>query len=259
MLWKVLQQLPAFIFSILMVGVVIAGAYTSTQKSLTFPSEQEIGAIGNVGGSLPASERQAVILSRSSTVQVMSADLSDGGISMLTGTYITLGDNYFVLTASHGVYELCAFTQIVVGEKTYDCKGYTLRGKKADYIVIQVDQISNRTPVRIPHDIPHQNEWISELATQNTIYYTGYPNHGGPYTFDGKVVAYSEDEAIFIDSYGWSGSSGAGVFSESGNLIGWIMALEVGESYLGRQVLENFIWVIPLFIIDWPAVDAFAN
>ena len=113
--------------------------------------------------------------------------------------------------------------------------------------------------MQIPRHIPHRQEWKTDLATMNTIYYTGYPNNGGPYTFDGKIVAYSEREAIFVDSYGWSGSSGAGVFSASGNLIGYIMALEVGETYFGRQVLENFVWVIPLFKVNWPAVGAFAN
>ena len=259
MLWKALRHIPAIIFGILMVGTVITGAYVSSKKSLVAPTEQEINEITNIGNTVPFRERRAILKSRSSAVQVMSMDLSDGGISALSGTYITYKGSYFVLTASHGVYDLCAFTEIAVNEKLYECKGFVLRDPQSDYIIIQVDKIEERAPVQIPRDIPHRSEWIRDLATQNTIYYTGYPNNGGPYTFNGRILAYSEEDAIFIDSYGWSGSSGAGVFSANGNLVGWIMALEIGETYLGRQVLENFIWVIPLFKINWPAVGAFAD
>ena len=97
------------------------------------------------------------------------------------------------------------------------------------------------------------------ISTQTTTFYTRYPNEGGPYTFDGKIVGYKEGEALFVDSYGWSGSSGSGVFSDNGKLIGYVMALEVGETYFGRQVLENFIWVVPLFKVDWIAAGAFAD
>jgi len=114
-------------------------------------------------------------------------------------------------------------------------------------------------PIQVPSQIPQRSQWQGALATQTTIFYTGFPNQGGPYTFDGKIVGYRAGEALFIDSYGWSGSSGAGVFSERGELIGYIMALEVGETYFGREVLENFIWVIPLFNINWTAVGAFAR
>jgi hypothetical protein len=113
--------------------------------------------------------------------------------------------------------------------------------------------------VRIGDQSPRRKEWVAELATQNTVFYTGYPNDGGPYTFDGRIVGYNENTAVYVDSFGWSGSSGAGVFSQTGNLIGWVMALEVGDSYFGRQVLENFMWVIPLFKVDWIGVESLAD
>ena len=259
MLRRALRQLISFVFGIVLVATVVIGAYKSTQKSLVFPTETEITAIDNVGTLLPHSERKAIIRSRASSVQVMSMNLKSGGISQLSGTYFSYDDKYFVLTANHGVEGPCMFTQIVVGENLYGCKALVLADPQTDYIIIQVDKIAELTPVRIPTDIPSRQERVINLATQNTVYYTGYPNHGGPYTFDGRIVAYSEDEAVFIDSYGWSGSSGAGVFSAQGKLIGWIMALDIGETGFGRQVLENFIWVIPLFEVNWPAVKALAE
>ena len=259
MLKKALKQLPGFIFCVLIGIVSIIGAYESTQQSIGLPTESDINQLMNVGETLSFEERRAVIKSRQSAVQLMSVDLYDGGISGSSGTYITYEGKYFILTTSHGIGEACGLTQIIVGDALYTCKQYVLRDPQTDYMIIQVDAIPDLVPVNIIYDIPRRQEWIRDLATMNTIYYTGYPNHGGPYTFDGKIVAYSETEALFVDSYGWSGSSGAGVFSASGNLIGWVMALEVGETHFGREVLENFIWVIPLFNINWEAVGAFAE
>jgi hypothetical protein len=259
MLKKALKQLLAFIFCGLIGVLSIWGAHESSKKSLIRPTENDINRLANVGENLSFEEKRAVIRSRRSAVQVMSVDLYDGGISGSSGTYITYQDKYFVLTTSHGIGEVCELTQIIVGDDLFTCKQYVLRDPQTDYMIIQVDVIPDLVPVDIQHNTPHRQEWMTDLATMNTIYYTGYPNNGGPYTFDGRIVAYRENEALFVDSYGWSGSSGAGVFSASGNLVGWIMALEVGETHFGRQVLENFIWVIPLFNINWEAVGAFAE
>jgi hypothetical protein len=258
MLRQALHTFMRSLFLILLGGAAILGAHKSAEKSLTAPTEAEINSLANVGSSLSEHEARAVIRSRQSAVLVMSMDIEDG-ISASSGTYITYKGKYFILTTSHGVGPHCAFTQVVLGEEMFDCTQYVLRDPQTDYVVFQIDPLPHRTPVRIPADTPHRREWVTEIGTQNSVFYTGFPNQGGPYTFDGKVVGYRAREAIFVDSYGWSGSSGAGVFSHNGNLIGWVMALEVGETYFGRQVLENFIWVIPLFKVDWLAVGAFAE
>ena len=232
------------------------GAYLSTEKSLQPVTEAQIDAWSNIGHGLSASEEAAVIRSRASAVQVVSVELQTASVSASSGTYVTYQDKYYVLTTSHGVLGPCFAMQIVVDDTFYDCQQLVLEDTQADYVLILVEEIKEREAVRIPSQIPRRQEWVQELATMTTIYYTGYPNQGGPYTFDGKIVAYDEKDAIFVDSYGWAGSSGAGVFSSSGNLIGYIMALEVGETHFGRQVLENFVWVIPLFKVNWIAAGA---
>ena len=259
MLIKTLRRSIVILLGVTIGSLMVLGAYKSTQKSLLFPNQEQINNFTNVGAGLSLRQQHVVIKSRQSAVQLMSFDPNGNGISASSGIYIVYEGNYFILTTSHGIGMVCELTQVVVDEQLYDCVHYTFRDPQTDYIIIQIEPILERTPVRIPADLPHRQEWIEELAVQTTIFYTGFPNQGGPYTFDGKIVGYQEEEAIFIDSYGWSGSSGAGVFSESGNLIGWVMALEVGETYFGREVLENFIWVIPLFKVDWLAVGAFAQ
>ena len=243
---------------LLIVGTVYM-SYKSSEKSLQPPSEGEITAIDNVGTGLSDDERATVVLSRASAVQVMSLKVATGRIAASSGTYVEYGGKYFVLTTAHGVGGQCSATHIAVDRELYDCVAITFKNIVDDWAVFQVDPLPNRTPVRIPDQIPRPQELQADFATQNTTYYTGYPNHGGPYTFDGRIVAYSEREGIFIDSYGWSGSSGSGVFSASGNLIGIVMGLEIGETNFGTAVLENFIWVIPITRVNWTVVGIFAE
>ena len=259
MVRKVLRQITKLaLITVLTIGAII-GAYTSTTKSIQIPTEKEVNSLTNVATSLSAGESLAVVRSRQSAVQVMSLDLNDGGISGSSGTYVKYKGKYFILTTSHGVGDACALTQIIADDVLYDCVAYVLRDPQTDYIIIQINKIPGRRPVELPAQAPRRQEWSRDISTQTTTFYTGFPNEGGPYTFDGKIVGYKEREAIFVDSYGWSGSSGSGVFTDNGNLIGYVMALEVGETYFGRQVLENFIWVVPLFKVDWPAAGAFAD
>ena len=244
--------------ALLIVGVVYV-SYKSSAKSLQPPSEEEITAVDNVGTALSAEERQTVILSRASAVQVMSLKATTGRIAASSGTYVEYDGKYFVLTTAHGVGGQCSATHIAVDQELHDCVSITFKNIFDDWAVIQVNPLPNRTAVRIPDEIPRPQELQADFATQNTTYYTGYPNHGGPYTFEGRIVAYSEREGIFIDSYRWSGSSGSGVFSASGNLIGIVMGLEIGETNFGTAVLENFIWVIPITRVNWTVVGIFAE
>ena len=82
-------------------------------------------------------------------------------------------------------------------------------------------------------------------------FYTGYPNNIGPLTLHGRIAGFADNGYIFIDSYAWTGSSGSGVFDQNGKLIGIIMALDVGVTQYGADVLENLLIVVPAYQIDW--------
>ena len=56
---------------------------------------------------------------------------------------------------------------------------------------------------------------------------------------------------MFLNSYAWTGSSGSGVFNSRGKLVGIIMALDVGTTQYGVDVLENLLIVVPVYQIDW--------
>ena len=89
------------------------------------------------------------------------------------------------------------------------------------------------------------------MAIQTKIYYTGYPNGLGPFTIDGKVVGFDSSENIYIHSFAWPGSSGSGVFNEKGQMIGYTMAISVGATEYGIDVLEDIVIVVPLYKINW--------
>ena len=96
-------------------------------------------------------------------------------------------------------------------------------------------------PIKILKDIPRGKQWKKNLSVMTKIYYTGFPNTAGPLSFSGHIAGFTADEYIYLDSYAWSGASGSGIFSENGKFIGYIVAIDVGATEFGAQVLENII------------------
>ena len=92
------------------------------------------------------------------------------------------------------------------------------------------------------------------IATQTKAYYTGYPNNTGPLTFGGRVVGYTNEDFIYFHSYAWGGSSGAGVFTANGDFVGYVLAIDMGQTEFGISVLENIVIVVPAFKIDWATI-----
>jgi V8-like Glu-specific endopeptidase len=68
------------------------------------------------------------------------------------------------------------------------------------------------------------------------------------------VVGYGHGETLYIFSHAYGGASGSGVFTENGKYIGYITAIDVGQTEWGIDVLENIVLVAPAFNVDWSAV-----
>jgi len=87
------------------------------------------------------------------------------------------------------------------------------------------------------------------------VFYTGFPNSTGPLTFSGNIIGYMEGDYIYLESFGWGGSSGAGVFTANGKFIGYLLAVDVGETEeYGVDVLEDIVIIVPAFKIDWTTI-----
>jgi len=107
-----------------------------------------------------------------------------------------------------------------------------------------------RKAIKIPRALANPRKSYNIL---DKTYYTGYPNSTGPTTWVGTIAGVGPDYLI-MQSYAWSGASGSGVFDEKGSLIGIIMALDVGRTKEGVQILNNFVIIVPTWAIDWEQV-----
>ena len=127
--------------------------------------------------------------------------------------------------------------------------------ESGDYAIILLgSKIDGATAVKIPQDLPNGSQWKQSYSILNKIIYTGYPNLIGPLTLRGDVVGYTQQEQIYVFSHAYGGASGSGVFSVDGKYIGHVVAIDVGSTEIGVDVLENIVIVTPAFNIDWRVV-----
>jgi len=246
------------ILFVMLLGFGISiGVLISVQESMRLPTPQELAALDNVSAHLGAEERHTVKKSRNSVLRVLSGRSGRGSISSMSGTYLVHNSKYYVLTAAHGIKGECEYFFVATSEDNlYDCIRYIDINQRKDYAIIEIEKVSGRIPLRLSQVIPSNSAWKEEAAILNETFYTGYPNSLGPLTFEGSVAGLSKQQDIYLHSYAWPGSSGAGVFSREGKLIGIVLALNVGLTSAGYDVLEDLVIVLPLFKIEWDLVYA---
>ena len=239
-MWRRLKDSLIRIFvATVVISSIGALAFYSSFKQNQLSSIQEIQAPDNVSDSLDRTLRETVQKSRNSYV------------SSSSGTYFIVGEKHYVITVGHGIVGDCDSVRILFRHAMTQCIEMKIVDRQVDYAIMQVEPIADREPIRIAHDYPSAGNWDEELAIQRTVYYTGYPNGMGPLTFGGEISGHDMNENIYVHSFAWPGSSGSGVFSESGNLIGIIIAISVGATEYGVDVLEDMVIVIPLYKINW--------
>jgi hypothetical protein len=218
---------------------------TLTNKYLT--SEKNLSNAYNIN------QTKTVKKSISSAVRVVSVvqgeDTGQTAISFASGTYFAYLGKHYVLTVSHAVVGECSNLMVAYFDTSSSCIKIAHNDDNIDYAIIEIEEMKNRTPIKIPSSFVKAQRKMPKLLDK--IFYTGYPNNMGPLTLGGRIAGFSDNGFIYIDSYAWTGSSGAGVFDQDGNLIGIIMALDVGVTQYGADVLENLLIVVPTYHIDW--------
>ena len=228
------------------------GLHGSVSESIRMPTTAEMKGLDNISKDLDSKEKQAAILSRHSVLKVLSSREDIAGFTKMSGTYAEHDDKFYVITAAHGIIGGCELVFVAAGnDSIYNCIKYIIVDQEADYAIIQIEEVSTRTPVKLERVVPAPRQWLQETSVLNEVFYTGYPNGLGPLTFRGSVAGVSDENYIYLHSYAWPGSSGAGVFSNDGKLIGIVVALNVGLTEAGYDVLEDLVIITPLFIVDW--------
>ena len=95
------------------------------------------------------------------------------------------------------------------------------------------------------------------------IVYSGHPSWHKLMSFEGRIVGYEQDPQagtqIIVNTYGWFGCSGSGIYNTDGELIGILYGVDVQYAF-GAQIQENMIWVAPIKNINIEqAIDAFCR
>jgi hypothetical protein len=249
---KNIAKLTLQMILVMALGFAISlGIHISVSESTRFPTEREIQSLDNISGDLDSKETAAVHRSRHSILQILSGYEGDDGFAKMSGTYMTYGSKFYVITAAHGIVGDCDRMFVAADSDVFDCIQYIIIDQRVDYAIIEIEKVPYRKPVKLTDVVPSNREWRQETSALNEIFYTGYPNGIGPLTFKGSIAGVSDENYIYLHSYAWPGSSGSGVFSYDGNMIGIVIALNVGFTGAGYDVLEDLVIVTPLFMIDW--------
>ena len=236
---------------VLLSGLALASlAYFSSTKNMQLNTITEITSRDNITRTHGELRRKTIYKSRNSAVNIMSISPA-GTLATSSGTYIKYDHKYYIMTVGHGIQGSCELIRIVVGSSMYECQELSVIDREEDYAFIEVGRIPELMPVLVPHSLPKRNQWRDSLAIHTDVVYTGYPNSIGPLTLDGKIVGYDDAGLIFFHSFAWPGSSGSGVFSEDGKLIGYVMEINLGFTEYGISVLEDIIIMVPIYRIDW--------
>tara|TARA_B100000282_G_C31724359_1_gene487648 strand:- start:1062 stop:1859 length:798 start_codon:yes stop_codon:yes gene_type:complete len=217
------------------------------------PTQAEITHLDNNARHVLVSRQDQIIhKSRSSAVRILSISDEDGSVASSSGTYTTMFKHYYVITTRHGIIGDCEGTKIVVDDDLKDCVKFIELNNDADYAIIQIEKLEDRSPIEVPKMVATtKKDWMRSLSIMSRTYYTGFPNNMGPLTIDGKIVGHHPEGFVYMDSYAWHGSSGSGVFSETGKYIGYVIALDVGHGITGPEIIENIVLVVPAYRINW--------
>jgi hypothetical protein len=252
---KRLKQIADSLIALGVGGLLGALIFYGNWKTIDIPPTLELQERTSVSSYLSPVDERAVIASRQSAVRVFSVAGEAGELGSSTGTYVKAGKRFFVITVMHGILGGCEVTKVWTEEGGFvDCVQFMELNPHVDYAIIEVVEIPHLTPIRFPNSVPKGAAWSEVLAPQTPVYYTGYPNNTGPLTLDGRIIGYSDEGYIYMHSYAWGGSSGSGVFAADGKFIGYILAIDVGQTAFGISVLEDIVIVVPAFNINWSTI-----
>ncbi len=177
---------------------------------------------------------------RARTAAVKVRSLLKGGHG--SGTYMIAHGHRVVATAAHVVRNESVMAidgrdgETVVGQVVFS-------DAENDIAFIVVPELKTRTAIRYrPRKI------YNERLIGTPLTYTGFPSHHDLLTIRGYVSAL-EHKMVVTNMFGWFGSSGSGVYDQSGRLVGVVSGIDVGNIGF-RLPLESIVWVAPISQVD---------
>ena len=186
---------------------------------------------------------------RNASVKIMI----DGGHG--SGSLIKYKGSQFIITANHVIDSKRSFFGMpvhVIGINETKTASLIYFDQKHDIAVLflpKTEYFKYTQPIK----------WnpIEELPTVGTpITYSGYPSWHNLLTFRGRVAGYETlgeiGDHIILNVFGWFGSSGAVIYTNKGEIIGVLWAVDI-ERFPRKQVNENIVWVSPITNLNMEA------
>ncbi len=173
-----------------------------------------------------------------------------------SGTVVQYKDLTLVLTAKHVADGVLGSTYLVAQEGEQRSSTLIYQSKEHDIAVLLVTK-----PFRYLKPMQWKPAKKYDIGTD--IVYSGHPSWHKLMSFQGRIVGYEQDpEAgtqLIINTYGWFGCSGSGIYNTDGELVGILYGVDVQYAY-GAQIQENMIWVAPIKNINIDdALDGFCR
>lgn len=173
-----------------------------------------------------------------------------------SGTVVQYKDLTIVLTAKHVADGPIGSSYLVAQEGEQRSSILVYQSKEHDIAVLVVQK-----PFRYLKPMPWKPTKNYDVGTD--IVYSGHPSWHKLMSFEGRIVGYEQDSEagtqLIVNTYGWFGCSGSGIYNTDGELVGILYGVDVQYAY-GAQIQENMIWVAPIKNINIDdALDAFCR
>ena len=187
---------------------------------------------------------------RNAAVRVMTA----GGHG--SGTVVRYKDVTLILTAKHVTDGRIGMDYLIATEREQRDAVLVYQSKEHDVAVLV---LNNEFRYLKPMDWkPTKNYDIGM-----DVVYSGHPSWHKLMSFEGRIVGYEQDSVagtqLIVNTYGWFGCSGSGIYNTDGELVGILYGVDV-QYVQGIQIQENMIWVAPIKNIDIDkALDSFCR
>jgi len=184
---------------------------------------------------------------RNATVEVFS--VRPQGVAFGTGTVFKYKGKTIVLTAAHVIGGVENTIGIAIGDEETEAI-LVYYDESTDLAVLIIPDITSVKPMNL-RPLKERN-----LKIGQDVIYSGYPNLSGLLTIEGYIAGLHPRGDLYMHSYGWSGASGSAVFDTSGRLVGVLVALDVGQGYVGMpSIIEDVVVVVPIWKLNFNILD----
>lgn len=249
-----------FTLVLVFVGIMITNIPVLKSYIIFLEEEREANQPQMLEISQRLSRTEAATVRRSHENAVGIVSMSPAvGVSSFSGTVFKYKNNFYVVSVAHGLLGTCESTFVILSDnRVVPCGEILIVDHKKDYSIMKLRDMPENSVSPVPLKrilFTNDRQWNSAVGLQNKIYYTGFPNGTGPLTISGEIIGFQKDKYIFVHSYAWSGASGSGIFSYNGKFLGVLLAIEIGSTTFGIQVLEDVVIILPETSIDWSVLE----